>query len=588
MIARQEYPRPQFIRNDWLSLNGEWDFAFDDQHQGLKQKWYQGGAFPLKITVPFVYQSRLSGIGDVSFHDWVWYRKNFRPSNEVKDKRVILHFGAVDYDSRIWVNGQLACMHQGGQSSFSVDITDLIYPGDNEICVLTQDYFEDLTLPRGKQYWKEKGEVMWFTNMTGIWQPVWLEFVNDVHLQRVRYTPHLDTNEIEMQMFMQGWDPEQKMQLNTQISFAGKTIATDCLAINESVESRRINLRDFNDHGLGRWWSPEKPNLYDVEFTLTVDGKVVDTVKSYFGMRKISVENGKLFLNNKPYCMKLVLDQGYYPDSLLTPPTDDSIHNDVELCKAMGFNGMRKHMMVADPRYLYWCDKLGVLVWGEMAGAYVYSEEYAYRMTKEWMEVIERDYNHPCIVVWVPLNESWGVPDINFNEKQQHHAQTLYHLTKSVDSTRLVISNDGWEHCQSDLCTIHDYEKSSGKLQERYTSIDNVLTDLPGGKFIYVPGFEYRSEPVLVSEFGAINYHCNKAAPVVYPKAENDHEFIQRLVDVINPLLTSKLVQGYCYTQLTDTETEICGLLTWDRQPKVSLEIIRRINEGESDLTKLV
>lgn len=585
--VRPDYPRPQFVRDSWRSLNGTWSFAFDDRHLGLKEKWFQStGKLPLEITVPFSYQSELSGVEDKSNHDRVWYQRTFDIPEAYAGKRVILHFGAVDYECRVWVNGQRAGNHRGGFSSFSLDITELVENNQNVITVMAQDYLTDLTIPRGKQYWKEKGEVMWFTNMTGIWQSVWVEFVEEIHLEKVRFTPHLDTNEIEIQSLVEGWNERARLELVTSIEFNGEKIAEECRGIFAGVESWRVNLRDFNDHGMGRWWSPEKPNLYDVTFELKADGVVVDRIESYFGMRKISVDNGKLCLNNRPYQMKLVLDQGYFPQSLLTGPTDEAIRRDVELCKAMGFNGLRKHMMVADPRYLYWCDKLGALVWGEMAAAYVYSEQYAHRMMDEWKEVIERDYNHPSIVVWVPLNESWGVADIYYNEKQQHHAQSLYHFTKSVDSTRLVISNDGWEHCKSDLCTVHDYGKDPEVLHKRYSNIENILTDMPGlegRKFIYNPGFSYGGEPVLCTEFGGVNYHTEPAAPVVEPKAENGDQFVQQLVDVINPFVVSKLVQGYCYTQLTDTETEICGLLTWNREPKVPLDMIKKINEGQTN-----
>lgn len=587
MSIRQEYPRPQFVRESWMSLNGEWDFRMDDNNEGLADKWYEGSrhgnketAFDRTITVPFCYQSPLSGIGESEFHDVVWYRKRFSVPEAEAGKRVILHFGAVDYDAQVWVDGRHVCSHQGGNASFSVDVTDSLAGNDHTIVVRAQDYFKDMTLPRGKQYWKEKGEVMWFTNMTGIWQAVWLEFVNPVWLDRVKFTPHLDSNEIEIETFIQGMAPEERAELTVEITFSGQLVAKETLWASER-ESRRINLKDFNDHGFGRWWSPEQPNLYDASFTLSVRGKVTDRVTSYFGMRKISIEAGKVCLNNKPYQMKLVLDQGYYPDGILTAPSDQAIRLDVELCKEMGFNGMRKHQMVADPRYLYWCDKLGVLVWGEMANAYDYSETYAYRMTQEWGEVIRRDYNHPCIVAWVPLNESWGVPDMLIDPKQRHHAMALYHFTKSVDSTRLVLSNDGWEHCLSDLCTVHDYSRDRDVLLERYGNLDRILNDMTGRKFIYAPGYRYQGEPIMVTEFGGVNLRSIEEAPIVTPCAHSEKEFLEQLVDVIHPMVVSGLVQGYCYTQLTDTETEICGLLTWNRQPKIPLALIRRINEGE-------
>lgn len=554
----------------------------DDGHVGLAQRWYEKGEFDRTITVPFCYQSPLSGIGETEFHDVVWYRRTVRLPREAENKRVILHFGAVDYDSSIWVDGQLVCSHSGGNSSFSADVTDSLIKGTEEhtIVVRAQDYFEDLALPRGKQYWKEKGEVMWFRNMTGIWQSVWLEFVDSVSLSRARFTPHLDTNEIEIEARIEGLAPDSRAELETKITFAGKMIAKERIEAG-ALETRRINLKDFNDHGFGRWWSPEKPNLYDVEFTLYVEGEVTDRVTSYFGMRKISIEDGKVCLNNKPYTMKLVLDQGYFHDGILTAPSDEAIRLDVELSKQMGFNGMRKHQMVADPRYLYWCDKLGVLVWGEAANAYAYSEDYAYRMAQEWGEIIRRDYNHPCIVAWVPMNESWGVPDILVDPKQQHHVMSMYHFTKSIDMTRLVLSNDGWEHCLSDLCTVHDYTRDRGTLLDRYGDLERILTDMPGRKFVYAPGYRYNGEPIMVTEFGGINLRIMEESPVVTPCASDDREFLMQVTDVIHPMVVSGLVQGYCYTQLTDTETEICGLLTWDRKPKIPLDVIRRINEGE-------
>lgn len=565
-----------------MSLNGTWEFRMDDGHAGLAEKWYEQGAFDRAIQVPFCYQSPLSGIGETAFHDVVWYRRSVRLPREAEGKRVILHFGAVDYEARVWVDGQLVCTHEGGNASFSADVTDALAADAEEhtIVVRAQDYFEDLALPRGKQYWKEKGEVMWFRNMTGIWQSVWLEFVDAVSLSRARFTPHLDTNEIEIETRIDGLSPDGRADLEMVVAFAGQIIARERIEAG-ALETRRIHLKDFNDHGFGRWWSPEKPNLYDVLFTLSVDGKVTDRVTSYFGMRKISVEGGKLCLNNKPYPMKLVLDQGYFHDGILTAPSDEAIRLDVELCKQMGFNGMRKHQMVADPRYLYWCDKLGVLVWGEAANAYAYSEDYAYRMTQEWGEIIRRDYNHPCIVAWVPLNESWGVPDILIDPKQRHHAMALYHFTKSIDTTRLVLSNDGWEHCLSDLCTVHDYSRDRQTLLERYADKERILNDMPGRKFVYAPGYQYGGEPILVTEFGGVNLRCLEESPVVTPCAEDERQFLEQLVDVIHPMVVSGHVQGYCYTQLTDTETEICGLLTWDRRPKIPLDVIRRINEGE-------
>ncbi|RAP74514.1 glycoside hydrolase family 2 protein [Paenibacillus montanisoli] len=579
-IFRTDYPRPQFVRQQWESLNGEWEFEFDDDRIGSKEQWHKGqNELARRIQVPFAFQSKLSGIADNDFHDCVWYRKRFRVTDAFAGKRTILHFGAVDYEATVWVNGQFAVRHEGGHTPFHADITDCLQAGDNWIVVQATDYSEDLTLPRGKQYWLKDSASIFYTRTTGIWQSVWLEAVSPVHLARVRITPDVDRNEVTIRAFLTGYTPSQRLRLRVAVSSGGQRVAEDQYSVMAAHESRTIKLRDFNEHGLGRLWSPEHPNLYDVTFTLLQDGEPVDQVESYFGLRKVSIENGRLCLNNRPYLMKMVLDQGYFPDGNLTPPSDDAIRQDVLLTKAMGFNGARKHQKVEDPRYLYWCDKLGLLVWGEMANAYDYSETYAKRFANEWQEAVERDYNHPCIVAWVPLNESWGVPNIQIDAQQQQHALAMYYMTKSLDATRPVVSNDGWELVKTDLFNIHDYEWRGEVLQDRYSTAEKAVSALPANRQLSVGGFRYEGQPILVTEFGGIAFKKSEREGWGYSGASNDEEYIERVYNVIKPLLASPVVQGYCYTQLTDVEQEINGLLTYDRQPKVPVEILKAINE---------
>lgn len=324
-MLRGEYPRPQLVRADWLNLNGVWNFEFDDEAAGEREKWYEHPSFSRTIRVPFCYQSKLSGIGDPSFHDIVWYHRTFTVPTAYQGKRLILHFGAVDYECKVWVNGRLAAIHEGGHTPFDADITDLLQGADNSIVVKAVDYSRDAALPRGKQYWEETSAGIFYTRTTGIWQTVWIEPVHDLHIRRIRLTPDIDTNEVSLQAFVQGWDTRAKLHLKSVISFAGQVVSEDSFSVTGKDEMRRIRLHDFNDHGLGRWWSPERPNLYDLELTLLVDGEVVDTVASYFGMRKISIEDGVVLLNNRPYYMKMVLDQGYFPDGLLTAPSDEAL-----------------------------------------------------------------------------------------------------------------------------------------------------------------------------------------------------------------------------------------------------------------------
>ncbi|NOV01215.1 glycoside hydrolase family 2 protein [Paenibacillus planticolens] len=578
---RADYPRPQFVRDSWVSLNGEWEFEFDDDRAGSKEKWHLGNkAFSTTIQVPFAFQSKLSGIGSNEFHDVVWYRKQLVIPDSFANKRVLLHFGAVDYDASVWVNGNLVVTHEGGHTPFHADITDALQDGTNTLVVKAVDYSRDVTLPRGKQYWLSDSASIFYTRTTGIWQTVWMEAVSaDGYLEKVKMTPDIDEKQVEFQFFIEAAKAQVNQQVKVEIFFKGELVSEDTYSLKDSSGTRKVRLNDFNDHGLGGWWSPEHPNLYDVTFTLLIDEQVVDVVTSYFGMRKVSIEDGKLCLNNRPYFLKMVLDQGYFPDGNLTPPSDEAIKQDVELTKAMGFNGARKHQKLEDPRYLYWCDQLGLVVWSEAANAYEYSEKYVERFTKEWQSSVERDYNHPAIIAWVPLNESWGVPNIQIDKRQQQHALTMYHLTKSLDPMRPVISNDGWELVKTDLFAIHDYEWREEVLTERYSSKEKAVHAMPANRRLFVEGFPYENQPILVTEFGGIAYKKSDWEGWGYSGADNDEDYEQKLRAVIRPLLNSGVVQGYCYTQLTDVEQEINGLLTYDRKPKIPVERIKAINE---------
>jgi beta-galactosidase/beta-glucuronidase len=565
---RPEYPRPEFAREDWLNLNGVWQFEFDDANIGLKERWFEQGQFSRQITVPFAYQTPLSGIGENAFHDCVWYRREFTVPQAWAGKRILLHFGAVDYRAWVWVNGSFAVYHEGGHTPFSADISAFLNPnGANTMVVRVEDFSTDKEQPRGKQYWEVESKAIFYTRTTGLWQTVWLEPVAETYLERVKITPNIDNAEIHIEYFVAG-----DAQLETEIAFGGKTLQKQ----THSTEAQTFSLNS------PQLWSPEQPNLYDLTVRVLRDGQAVDEVSGYFGMRKISIEDGKVLLNNQPYYMRLVLDQGYNPEGLLTFPSDDYIKREVELTKTMGFNGARKHQKVEEPRYLYWADRLGLLVWGEMANAYNYSAKSVKRVISEWQEAVQRDYNHPCIVAWVPINESWGVPNLKGDQHQIDHLLSLYYLTKSLDSTRPVISNDGWEHAKSDICSIHDYTGEREVLSKRYSTLESALLFRPADKSIYVKGHVYHGEPVLVTEFGGIAFRQSDWEGWGYnATAANETEFIQRYRDTVEALLGSPLVQGFCYTQLTDVEQEINGLLTYDRRPKVDVEIIRRINLGE-------
>lgn len=580
-ILRPEYPRPQLVREHWLNLNGTWEFEFDDERIGDENQWGLGTkAFSRQIQVPFAYQSKLSGIGETGFHDLVWYRRSFTIPADWSNQSIVLHFGAVDYAATVWVNGRQVAFHEGGHTPFQADITSALKQGDNVLVVRTEDFSRDVTLPRGKQYWKEDSASIFYTRTTGIWQTVWIEPVNKLHIRKLKFRPDIDKNEIHIRTFLNEAPAGCKAEIRIDIRFKDEYFTSMTLGVKHAEESIAIRLHDFNDHGLGRWWTPHKPNLYDVTVTLLVDGQAADTLDSYFGMRKISVEAGKVMLNNRVYFMRLILDQGYFPDGILTAPSDEALKQDIELAKSMGFNGARKHQKIEDPRFMYWADKLGYLVWGEMANAYSYSEDYVRKVTQEWQEAIERDYNHPSIVVWVPINESWGVPNILVDKRQQQHTLSMYHMTKSLDDTRLVVSNDGWENMSTDLVTIHDYAWRRGDLEERYSTLEKTLGPKPHRREVLVGGTVYEGQPILVTEFGGIAFKKSDWEGWGYSGAENEEDFLKKLKDVVEPFLQSPHVQGICYTQLTDVEQEINGLLTYDRVPKAPLDQIKKIFGG--------
>lgn len=585
MGIRTEYPRPQMVRKEWMNLNGSWEFDFDDENRGLSEHWHrEGREFRRTIVVPFPYQSALSGLGTNDIHDVVWYRRSFEVARGGSGAdRVLLHFGAVDYLAHVWINSELATIHEGGHSSFTVDITHLLNEDSNQIVVRCEDVTTQLDQPRGKQFWQSESESIFYTRTTGIWQTVWLENVGPLSIARLKLTPDVHTSSIQVECEIAGAKTEEAATLEVSVSLRGEVVAKDTAVITGSRFRRQIGL-DLPPHPeTDVLWSPEYPNLFDLVLTVRdADGNVRDQVDSYFGLRSIEVRGGKVLLNNRPYFMKLVLDQGYFPDGILTAPSDDAIRQDVEITKQLGFNGARKHQKVEDPRYLYWCDRLGLLVWGEMANCFAFSDQAIPRMMREWQEVVERDYNHPCIVAWVPVNESWGVPNLLGDARQRAHTASLYYLTKSLDPTRLAISNDGWEHTLSDLLTIHDYESRAAILKARYQTTETILNATPGGKLLVCEGFPYRGQPILLTEFGGIAFKVDREG-WGYSVATSEEDFLARYDGLVRVLLESPAIQGFCYTQLTDVEQETNGLLTYDRRPKAPIDRIRQINQGNID-----
>jgi beta-galactosidase/beta-glucuronidase len=579
-MAETAYPRPQLVREHWQSLNGSWKFTFDNDHQ------YQHPSDPInwshQIQVPYPPESETSGIGDRGFHRACWYERNL----EIKanKERAVLHFGAVDYYAKVWVNGSLIVEHEGGHTPFSADITRALNDsGQQTVTVFVEDDPHDLAKPRGKQDWQLEPHSIWYPRTTGIWQTVWLELVPATYIHKLRWTPHFDGFEIGCETFISG-DQKDNLTVEVKISHGDKILADDRYKIIGGETHRKIALSDpgIDDSRNELLWSPERPTLLDAEITLWHEGRVLDRVRSYTALRSVNVNRDRFMLNGRPYQLRLVLDQGYWPDTLLTAPSDEALRKDVELAKAMGFNGVRKHQKIEDPRYLYWADKLGLLVWEEMPSAYRFSPQAVTRLVREWIEVIERDYSHPCVIVWVPFNESWGVPNLTSMQAHRNAVEALYHMTRTLDSTRPVIGNDGWEASATDILGIHDYDCDPANLMARYGSAAHTqeLFDRrrPGGRILTLDGYPHRGQPIMLTEFGGIAF-TKKAKPGAakdwgYSAVSDEESLLQNYQNLLEVVNNTTIFSGYCYTQFADTFQEANGLLYADRTPKIPLDQI--------------
>ena len=613
-VERDAHPRPDFMRDTFESLNGEWQFAYDDNDVGLKEGWHRTGkALPLSIQVPFCYQCEAGGLGGDEIHPILWYRRGFTVPDEMRGRRILLRFGAVDYQCAVYVNGERVGEHTGGYLPFALDITFALRDGENDLCLRVAD-LPDVSQPRGKQYWKRGVMGCWYTPVSGIWQSVYLEAVGSVAITRLHVTPDIDRRMATVDVSLDAMPGEELLlQLKVQpmpvwsdkTDDADDTDDTDdndeaspsveeiaaiqfiATSISLREASFPLDMRQSSDiHGL-RLWHPDSPALYSLTATLSQvrydeqEGQsvqVLDCVQTYFGMRKIEVKDGHVLLNNSPLYQRLVLDQGYWPDTLLTPPDAEALKTDIKWMKAFGYNGCRKHQKIEDPRFYYWADRMGLLVWGELPATYVFTDDSVNALTETMKGFIDRDFNHPCIATWVPINESWGVEGIYTQPKQQSLARALYHICKAADGTRLVSSNDGWEQVETDIFALHDYEPDGACLSIQIG--DRARLNETGciPQMAWAQGEQPKGgEAFLLTEYGGIAFDNIGAQGQIggmqtwgYGDKEHSEEaFLARYAAIQEAVLGVPFCRGYCYTQLTDVQQEVNGLLTPDRKPKV-------------------
>jgi beta-galactosidase/beta-glucuronidase len=559
IIPRPEHPFPQMKREKWENLNGEWEFEMDFGRSGRERKVYEQKSLKDKIIVPFCPESELSGIGYKDFMPAVWYKRNFSISDEQHKGRVVLHFGAVDYHSIVYINGCEVGSHKGGYSSFAFDITPFVKEGENTVVVFAEDECRSGLQPKGKQCSTFDSRGCDYTRTTGIWQTVWLEFTPKQYIKNVKYYPNINEGLLHIHAQVVGSGVFQ-----ATASYQGRVCGQVAVKTNGDVQATiRLDELHLWEIGAGR--------LYDLQLQFGED-----VVESYFGMREVSLDGMKFLLNGKSVFQRLVLDQGFYPDGIYTAPSDEALQKDIKLSMDMGFNGARLHQKVFEPRFLYHCDKMGYIVWGEHANWGIDLSQWnaVQSFLPEWMDVVDRDFNHPAIIGWCPFNETW---DYERRAQINDIVALVYHTTKRLDTTRPCIDTSGNFHVITDIYDIHDYEQNVEVFRSHYQPMANG-----GAPYENFPERQqYKGQPYFVSEYGGIKWIDNTSDSNGWGYGqgpETEEEYIERYKSLTHTLLDNPNICAFCFTQLYDIEQEKNGLYTYERKAKFDPAIIKAIN----------
>ena len=562
-IPRPEYPRPQFVRENWMNLNGTWAFEIDQGCSGRARGLVEQETLSGSILVPFCPESELSGVNNKDFMRCVWYKRAFTLPQSAQGKRVFVNFGAVDYDCEVWVNGVSVGGHRGGYTSFSLEITDAVKPGENRITVCAEDDTRSPMQPTGKQSGRFASAGCLYTRTTGIWPTVWLEWTNRSRMAQVFLTPDAASSTLHIRAKVEnGLGCTLKAATAYQDDDTGSAQAQ----VNAGWAEMTVQLtKTF-------LWSVGDGKLYDLQLQLEKDGEVLDSLSSYFGLRSVGFDGMKFLLNGKPVFQRLVLDQGFYPDGIYTAPSDEALRRDIELSMAMGFNGARLHEKVFEARYLYWADRMGYLCWGEMANWGLDHSSIAAlnAFEREWLEAVARDYSAPCIIGWCPFNETW---DYDGRRQNDDVLRMIYRVTKALDITRPVIDTSGNYHVETDIHDVHDYEQSPEEFARRYGPGTEPIYERFPNRQTYRKGL-----PVFVSEYGGIRWTKDETGWGYGEGPKTEEEFLSRYRGLTQTLLRNPDHFGFCYTQLTDVEQEQNGLYTYDRKAKFDPAMIRAIN----------
>jgi len=572
-ILRSEYPRPQMVRNSWMNLNGIWDFEIDNEKIGIAKKFFKLSSLKDKIVVPFCPESKLSTIEHVDFMECIWYKRKITLPLDWKNKKILLHIGASDYKTTLWINSSYVGVHKGGYSSFTFDITSFLDDNISTITIMVEDNIQSNLQPSGKQSKKLNSHGCYYSRTTGIWQSVWLESVSDTYISGFQFYPEPDSNRLKIKMNIEGDITNTKLYSK---AFLNKTLEGSCeFDVIKSYFTFTLDLTHI------QLWDINNPILYDISFELLKNNISIDKVTSYFGLRNINFTNNVLLLNNKPIFLRLVLDQGFYPEGIYTAPSDEALKKDILLSKDCGFNGARLHEKIFDPRFLYWADKLGYMVWEEHAnwGLDITTIDALDNFLPEWSEAITRDFNHPCIIGWCPFNETWNRKEDN-KPQNDNVLRKVYSLTKKLDETRPCIDTSGNFHVITDIYDIHDYEQDISIFKSHYAP---MITDKSKTYNTHIDRQTYNGGAFFVSEYGGIKWSNNAKEGWGYGNApKTEEEFINRYKQLTYTLLDNPHICGFCYTQLYDVEQELNGLYTYDRLPKFDMKIFKKINSKKA------
>lgn len=582
------HPRPQ-LQRAWTCLNGVVDFALDPDAHWMSPDEV---VWDRKIHMPFAPETANSLVNLTGFFKACWYRFAIARPHMKRGDRAILHFGAVDYEASVWVNGRFVDKHEGGYTPFSYDITDFLRGrGKQKIEVRAFDDPFDMEKPRGKQDWKKDPHGIWYPRTSGIWQTVWIEVVPATSVDTVRWTSSVKDWCLNLHAKLRGKNVDAH-SLRVTISFRDEVLASDTYSVKYGEVERTIALPDpgIGDARNEYTWHPDHPHLFDVHMELVTKlGKVVDSAASYTALRELSWDGERVSLNGDVVRMRMALDQGYWMESGMTGD-DAQQKRDVELAKEAGMNGVRKHQKLEDPRFMYWADRLGLLVWQEMPSAYSFSPLAMRRVTTEWMAAVERDVSHPCVVVRVPINESWMVPDLQLSAEQRNYVRALFFLTKALDPTRPVVCNSGWEAVlDADILTSHDYDANPDTFAARYNDTDENFAKLfsrarPGGKLLLLDGAGFKGKVLGIDEFGGIKFDVDwkEGDPHSwgYSEVKDAESFVQKYARLVAIVQHHPRISIWCWTQLTDTYQEKNGIYTMDRKPKAPIDQVHAASHG--------